>query len=567
MTSKRAKWHVCAPAPEAHLASFRHLPPLLVQYLYNRGIFSAEEIRLFLAAEHEEADPFRLPGMVEGVTRIRQAIRGGELIAAYGDFDTDGVTGTVVLTDTLSSLGGNVIPYIPHRIDEGYGLNESAIRDLAKQGVSLIVTVDCGARAVREVQCAQSLGLDIIITDHHSLRGQLPPAAAVVNTKREDCSYPFKAFSGVGIAFKLAQALLLVNRQLPLPSDHPALDEEQLLDMVAIGTVADLSPLVGENRSLVKRGLAELNEPRRLGISALMEQADIKPENVTAATIGYVLGPRLNAAGRIDDAMLSYDLLTTSTPSRAQELAELLEEKNHQRREMMLATLEAARVQVLEQEGEPLLFAADEDYPEGVIGLAAHRLCDEFYRPAVVLKVGKEQSVSSARSIDEFDITAALDECASLLERHGGHSKAAGFTVSNEKLPALKRRLREIAAEQLAGLELLPTLQIDAEIPLSDLTPEAFTVTRQLEPLGAGNPEPLFLSRRAQVRGHRVVGKDHLKLALSDGRVVWDGIAFGMGQEASILASHIDIVYALQTRVWRDEEQLQLKIEDFRPSC
>lgn len=566
LTTNRAKWQLYPPSPEAHLAKFPDLSPLLVQCLYNRGLTTPDEVHLFLTGEYEEGDPFRLKGMTEAVTRIRRAIRGHELIAVYGDFDADGITATVVLTETLSSLGGLVIPYIPHRTDEGYGLHEDAIDKLANQGVNLVVTVDCGARAIREVEHAQGLGLDVIVTDHHSLLQEFPPAVAVIDTKRADCSYPFKKLSGVGIAFKLAQALLSVNRQVRLPAEHSPADEEQLLDLVALGTVADLSPLLGENRSLVRKGLDSLNRPHRLGISALMEQAQIKPESVTSTTISYVLGPRLNAAGRIDDAMLSYHLLSTSSPSKAQELAELLEEKNRERREMMLTALERALLQVTEREDEPLLFVTGEDYPAGVIGLVAHRLCDEFYRPAVVVERREKESVASARSVEEFDIAAALDKCASLLKKHGGHSKAAGFRVSNENLPILEQELRELASEELAGLKLLPTLHIDAEIPLSSLKPETFSITDDLEPLGEGNPEPLLLSSGVEVRDCRVVGGDHLKLTLSDGRVVWDGIAFGMSQQANTLTSHIDIVYAPQTRTWGGEEQLQLRIEDFRPS-
>jgi single-stranded-DNA-specific exonuclease len=564
--TKRAKWQLYPPVSRTHLARFPDLSPLLVQCLHNRGVISPDEVRLFLAGEYEEGAPFLLKGMAEAVTRIRQAIRGEELIAVYGDFDTDGITATVLLTETLSSLGGRVIPYIPHRMDEGYGLHGGAIRKLAKQGVSLILTVDCGARALQQVKLAHSLNLDIIITDHHSPLEELPTAVALIDTKRADCPYPFKSLSGVGIAFKLAQALLIVNRRVPLRGAHSPVDEEHLLDLVALGTVADLSPLLGENRSLVKRGLAELNHPRRLGLAAMMEQAQVEPESVTAGTISYVLGPRLNAAGRIGDAMLSYRLLSTSSRSQAQAVAKLLEEKNRRRREVMLATLEDARLQVAGQEDESLLFATGEDYPAGVIGLAAHRICEEFYRPAVVITTGEKESVASARSIDEFDIIAALDECAPLLKKHGGHAKAAGFTIGNENLPPLEQRLRDIAAEQLAEVELLPTLHIDAEIPLSSLKPETFSITDQLEPLGMGNPEPLLLSTAAQVRDSRIVGGDHLKLTLSDGQVIWDSIAFNMGLQADTLPSRIDIVYSPRRRMWNDEEQLQLRIEDFRPS-
>jgi single-stranded-DNA-specific exonuclease len=297
-----------------------------------------------------------------------------------------------------------------------------------------------------------------------------------------------------------------------------------------------------------------------------MEEAHVQSESVTAATISFVLAPRLNAAGRMDDAMRSYELLRTASPTQARELAQLLERQNRQRREMTLSTVEAVRHQVIDQKHEPLLFVTGEDFPIGVIGLAAHRLCDEHHRPAVVVTKGERYSVSSARSIDEFDITAALDSCASLLEKHGGHSKAAGFTVSNENLPLLEQRLREIATERLAGLELLPTLFIDAEIPLSSLQRETFSILQQLEPLGMGNPEPLLLSPGVQVRESRVVGEDHLKLVLTDGRIDWDGIAFGMGNLAAELPPSIDIVYSPQVRSWRGEEQLQLRIEDFKPA-
>jgi single-stranded-DNA-specific exonuclease len=520
----------------------------------------------FLNGECESTDPFKIKGVADAVTRVRQAIRKGELTAVYGDFDADGVTGTVLLTETLLSLGARVTPYIPHRVDEGYGLHEGAIRTLARQGVTLLITVDCGARAIGEVESARNLGIDVIVTDHHSLKNELPAALAVINTRREDCPYPFKGLSGAGMAFKLAQALLLVNGQLPLSSESISLEEERLLDLVALGTVADLSPLVDENRSLVKKGLAQLATAQRPGIKAMMEEADVSPDRVTAATIGYVLGPRLNAAGRMDHAMLSFQLLTAASPSHARELARTLEEKNRVRRETTTATLEAARLQVAEQEDEPVLYAAAADYHEGVLGLVAQRLCEEFYRPVVVTKTGKELSVSSARSVDEFDITAALDECASLLKRHGGHAKAAGFTAINENLQLIRARLSQIAAERLAGKELRPTLNIDAELPLSGLKPEHFSLFQQLEPLGAGNPEPLLLSPGVAVRDSRLVGDRHLKLRLSDGNFVWDGVAFGMGDYLRDVASLIDVVYTPQVRTYRNEEELQLKVEDFRPA-
>ncbi|MDH4209523.1 MAG: single-stranded-DNA-specific exonuclease RecJ, partial [Anaerolineae bacterium] len=506
MTGQRAKWHIYPQLAEPMLGRFANLPPFLVQCLYNRGLTDADHMRGFLAGEWDEVDPFQIRDMAQAVGRIRQATRGGELIAIYGDFDADGVTGTALLFEALSALGARAIPYIPHRADEGYGLNQAAVRRLARRGVSLIVTVDCGSRALREIDTARSLGLDVIVTDHHSLSADLPSAVAVVNTRREDCPYPFKGLSGVGMAFKLAQALLLAGRRQPLRAQRSSLDEEQLLDLVALGTVADVSPLHGENRYLVKKGLARLARSPRPGLEALMQQARVAPGDLPASTVGYVLAPRLNAAGRMDHAMLSYKLLVTTSSSQARELAALLEERNLTRREVTRSILEAALAQVSDQGDQPLLFAGGADYHEGVLGLVAQRLCDEFYRPAVVTKTGEREAVSSARSVEEFDITAALDECSALLKRHGGHAKAAGFTVSNDDLPDLRRRLLGIACDRLAGLELRPALHIDAELSLGSLTPEHFALCRQLEPIGAGNPEPLLLSHDVEIRDKRLVG-------------------------------------------------------------
>ncbi|MCJ7667401.1 MAG: DHHA1 domain-containing protein [Anaerolineae bacterium] len=433
-------------------------------------------------------------------------------------------------------------------------------------------------RSLEEVRYARQLDLEVIITDHHSPPQELPPALAVVNPKREDCSYPFKGLSGAGVAFKLAQALLRVERRVPLFS-HPSgsrrdrdtferkstpLEEDELLDLVALGTITDLSPLLSENRSLVKRGLSTLNNSPRPGILAL--SASLKEGVITSQTIGYILGPRLNAAGRLGDAMASYRLLTTSSLAEAQELALELEEKNRQRKDLTLQVLEKAQKQIEGQEREPILFAKGEGFPCGVIGLVASRLSEELYRPAVVIEWGEKESRGSARSIPEFDITKALDECRDLLLRYGGHSLAAGFTVKSEDLATLEERLREIAARQLSEVELVPTLSIDAALPLIDLEPSIFAATRSLEPFGPSNPPPAFLSRGVEVREARLVGEAHLRLTLTDGRVIWDGIAFGRGEEVNSLPRHIDVVYVPEIQWWNNEERLQLRVLDLRPT-
>ncbi len=597
MIAPQLRWEVAKPAPQEYLARFPDLPPSIAQCLYNRGFKTPQEAYAFLSGEPEEDDPFQLRGIHQAVARIRQAIRQKQRVAVYGDFDADGVAATALLAQTISSLGGQPLPYIPHRVDEGYGLHREALERLAQEGCRLLVTVDCGVRSIEEVRYARQLGLEVIITDHHSPPKELPPALAVVNPKREDCPYPFKGLSGVGVAFKLAQALLKVEHRVPLFS-HPfprdpfgtgsrrdrdtfvrkstPLEEKELLDLVALGTITDLSPLLGENRSLVKKGLSALNDSPRPGILAL--SASLKERTITSQTIGYILGPRLNAAGRLGDAMTSYRLLTTSSPAEAQELALELEEKNRQRKDLTLQVLEKARRQIEGQESEPILLAKGEVFPCGVIGLVASRLSEEFYRPAVVIEWGEEESRGSARSIPEFNIAKALDECRDLLLRYGGHSLAAGFTVKSEDLVTLEERLRGLAAGQLSGLELIPTLSIDVEVPLTDLEPAIFAAAQTLEPFGPSNPPPTFLSRKVEVREARVVGQAHLRLTLTDpiprdpcgtgsckdGRVIWNGIAFGRGEEANSLSRYIDIVYVPEIHWWNNEERLQLRVLDLR---
>jgi single-stranded-DNA-specific exonuclease len=567
LTVKPNRWQVASPPPPGYTAHFLDLSPLIIQMLYNRDLDTPFKVQAFLKGEWPEDNPFRLKGMNEAVTRLRQAIRQREPIAVYGDFDADGVTATALLVETLSALGAQTEPYIPHRA-EGYGLNKNALHELARRGIKVIVTVDCGTRSITEVSYGRRLGLDIIVTDHHSPGEELPPSTAAINPKQTDCRYPFKKLAGVGVAFKLAQALLLVNRQISVARGKVGLDEEDLLDLVALGTVADLAPLMGENRALVKRGLEKLNQPQRLGLQALISQAGVQPGQITATTIGYVLGPRLNAAGRLDTAMASYNLLTSSSPAEAKSLAIELDKANRERQRLTVDTLERAREQVLAiGEEERLFFVAAKDYLPGIVGLVAQRLTDEFYRPSVVVELGEEISRGSCRSIPEFNITAALDQCSDLLVKYGGHSVAAGFTVTNTKLEPLRQSLCQIAMRELEGKELLPTLKIDAEVDLSEMNWATYALLEQLEPFGYANPTPVFLSREVIVRDARVVGEDHLKMTLSDGRAVWDAIAFRQGEWAEKLPPRIDVVYTLEVNEWNEQKRLQLNIKDLRPSA
>jgi single-stranded-DNA-specific exonuclease len=560
------RWQVRTPVSQHQLARFPDLPLLVVQLLHNRKIDDPARAQEFLAGRAVMDSPFKLKGMTDAVKRLRTAVRQGERIAIYGDFDADGVTATVLLVEVLSAMGAQVQPYIPHRVDEGYGLNLGALRHLYRQSVRVVVTVDCGIRSIDEVEQA-SQGLDLIVTDHHSVGEDLPPALATINPKQPGCPYPYKGLSGVGVAFKLAQALLLVQERMRQPSTATA---ESLLDLVALGTVADLSPLLDENRSLVRRGLETLNEPSRPGIQALMADAGLRRGEVDTTAIGFRLAPRLNAAGRIATAMLSYQLLTSRDPLETKKLAEQLGQLNQRRQELTEQTVAAAEAQVqADAPGAHLYLAASKDFLPGIVGLAASRLTEVYYRPSIVVELGSKESRGSCRSIPEFDITAALERCKGLLTRYGGHSAAAGFTVATDKLDTLRHRLQAIAAEQLADVELRPTLDVDIEIPLDEVDWSTHALLRQLEPCGVGNPQPVLVSRDVEVRDCRAVGSEqkHLRLGLRDGRgVAWDAIAFRRGDLLGQLPGRLDVAYTLEINEWNEKRRLQLNVQDLRPA-
>lgn len=568
MSTVSRRWKIAEPAPDHYLASLEAIHPLAAQVLHNRGLAGVAEAAAFLDGRTGPDDPFLLGGMRPAVERLHRALREGERIAVYGDFDADGVTATALLVIALRALGGEVLPYIPHRVEEGYGLNVQALADLARAGVKVVVTVDCGIRFPREVAFARQKGMDVVVTDHHAMGGEPLAAVAVVNPHQQDCAYPYKHLAGVGLAFKLAQALLRTSLEEPL-HHGVRLQEGDLLDLVALGTVADLAPLTGENRAMVMRGLERLNNEPRPGEAALMRQTGVRPGQVDAATIGYALGPRLNAAGRVAHARIAYQLLLAEYPAEAERLAQELDDLNRERQRLTAETQEQAwEIACTQESKEPLLFIADPRFPAGVVGLVASRLMEEFYRPAVVVQVQDDVSRGSARSIPEFHVTRALDACADLLLQHGGHAAAGGFTVHTADLPVLKARLVALAAEELEGRDLCPTLLVDAETPLGEMSWPLWEALQRLEPFGEGNPAPLFVSRNAQVRDHRAVGRDnaHLKLTLSDGRAVWDGIAFWQGDWADHLPSLVDVAYRLERNDWKEQERLQLNVQDIQPA-
>ncbi|MFC1930934.1 single-stranded-DNA-specific exonuclease RecJ [Chloroflexota bacterium] len=537
-----------------------NFPPLVVQLLYNRGLIEPAQLQSFMTGDKSLAnDPFLLPDIHQAVARIYQALLSGEKIAIYGDFDADGISATALLVQGLSALGGEVIPYIPHRLTEGYGLKKAALEALSQQGIRLVITVDCGITSLPEVKRAKKIGLDIIITDHHTPLPEIPPATAVVNPKLIGSAYPFSELTGVGVAFKLLQALFQsIGKEGSL---------DKLTDLVALGTIADVSPVLGENRYLVKEGLKVINETPRLGIKEMISQAGLKTGNLDAESISWTIAPRLNAAGRLEHAMSSYKLLMTESPQEAYQLAAWLDQKNVERQKLTATTLARAREQVLAQGISPLLVAGDKDYSIGIAGLVASKLAEEFYRPAIVIKTGEKTSTGSCRSIPEFNIIAALNQCHSLLSQFGGHSQAAGFTLPTRNLARLQQTILQIATTQLSGVDLRPHLDIDAEVTFYNLGGDTFQTTQQLAPFGRGNPVPVFLSRQVDVIDCRTMGNngEHLRLKLKQDGCVWDGVGFRLGSYRTEVSPRLDIVYNLELDRWGGEERLRLNIIDFAP--
>jgi single-stranded-DNA-specific exonuclease len=567
MSSNQGKrWHIASSITSQANEELSAFPPILRQLLFNRGYATDIKARSFLDGEANfDTSPFQMQGIANTVERIRFALDHNEPIAIYGDYDVDGVTATALLVETLRALGGNVKPYIPNRFEEGYGLNKDAITNLQKEGVKLVISVDCGIRSPKEAAYARSIGLDLIISDHHQpAEGDLPHAFSVVNPKQPGDLYPDKDLAGVGVAYKIVQALIESIGNTP-----EGFKSDDLLDLVALGTVADLAPLTGENRILVRKGLKILRETKRQGLFSLAAVSDLSLSRATATSIGFILGPRLNAAGRLNAAIAAFDLLTTRDVRIAGELSQRLNIQNRQRQEITRKIQAEAEALVLaEDPGTDLFFAVHPDFNAGVVGLAASRLAETYYRPAVVGQVSEETTRCSCRSIPEFHITEALDQCQDLLERYGGHAAAAGFTVRNENLEALKLRLKSLATETLRGKDLRQTLTADAVLPLSELNTELLHRLEYLQPTGYGNPDAIFVSQNVRITSKRTVGADgkHLKLVVTDDHITFDTIGFRLGHFLEDLPSRVDILYSFESNEYNGRQSLQLNLKDVRPT-
>lgn len=543
----------------SQLASKLQLTPLVTSLFLNRGLDTEEKIMDFLNTEKQEFhDPFLLEGMDRTVERVQQAIQNGEQILIFGDYDADGVSSTTVLFLALQELGADVEFYIPNRFTEGYGPNEAAFRWAHGAGFSLIITVDTGIAAVHEAQVAKDLGVDLIITDHHEPPPELPEALAIIHPKLEGGVYPFHYLAGVGVAFKVAHALL---GRVP----------EHLLEIAVIGTVADLVSLHGENRLLVQRGLKQMRATKRVGLQALFKVGNVSQNEITEESIGFSLAPRINAVGRLEDAAPAVHLLLSEDPEEAKELAAEIDELNKLRKDIVKQITEEAIAEVENNyppEKNKVLVLAKEGWNPGVIGIVASKLVERFYRPTIILNIDPEKQTAkgSARSIAGFDLFANLSDCRELLPHFGGHPMAAGMTLHMHDVEELRRRLNEQAEAILTAEDFIPITTVDAICKVEDVTLSAIEEMQKLAPFGVGNPKPRIAVQDAELESIRAIGSDgsHLKMALRDGQATLDTIGFGFGAYAKEISpvARVSVVGEASINEWNNFRKPQLMVQD-----
>lgn len=564
---KMKRWVTAKPNLETvrSLARSCGFTPLAAAALCARGIDTPEAARAFLETDPAKLhDPMLLPDMAKARDTIRRAIEQGKKIAVFGDYDVDGVTSTCVMTRVLRSLGADVRHYIPDRLSEGYGLSMGAMDRLAQDGIGLIVTVDSGVSAFEEIARARELGMEVVVTDHHECREELPDANAVVNPKRADSTYPFAELAGVGVAFKLACALAGDGQQRAVL--------EQYADLVALGTVADVMPLIGENRIIVAAGLRRMAETQNVGLSMLLHESGQQDKRLTASTISFILAPRINAAGRLGHADMAAELFLTDDPRRAQTLAMALCEQNKQRQATENQILEQA-LQKLRREYDPLedqvIVLAGEDWHHGVIGIVSSRICDRYACPTVLIALEDGIGKGSGRSVKGFNLYEALCDSAPLLERFGGHELAAGLTIREENIQQFHENMEAWAREHVNPQELMPILHIDCPIAPEFISTEATRGLDVLEPFGMGNPQPVFSMCDLLVEEITPISSDrHVRLTLSKDGQTYTAMLFGTGQGGCGFAqgNYVDAAFCLEINEYRGRCSVQLVIRDIQLS-
>jgi single-stranded-DNA-specific exonuclease len=565
-------WKINKKAPEKFLEKFPEFSKLTLQLLWDRKLKTQKTIDEFFSPDYDQDlhDPFLMKDIKKAIKRIERASKNNEKVAIFADYDADGICGGIILHEILKTYNINPEVYIPDRNIEGYGLNLKAIKQIAQKDVRLILTVDCGITDVEEVKLANELGMDVIIVDHHHVPENIPKACAVINPKQKKCIYPFKELSGAGVAFKLLQAVRITNK-LPIAW------EKWLLDLVAISTVTDSMVLLGENRTLVKYGLIVLSQTKRLGLRVLMDKARING-NLTTYSIGFVLGPRINAASRIDHGTVAFRLLLTNDKSSAEELAQKLENRNQERQRQMEKIIKEAREKAKNNCASAIIFEGGETWTSGIVGLVAQKLRDEFWKPAFICQTSEGHAVCSARGgVAGFDVIKALDKCKNLLDEYGGHPFAGAFRADVKNLGKIKNILEKFAKEKFKKEDTVAFLDIDAEIDIKELNWKTFDEIAKFEPFGEENFRPLFLLKDLKIIGMRNVGskENHLKLSLEkkveinsadSGVKKINAIGFNLVDSCDKieLGDKIDIVFEMLSNEWNGNKELQLKIVDLK---
>lgn len=541
-----------------------NIPEIIARAMINRGIDTVSKVRVFMDTDLRSMhDPYLLKGMKSAVEKILKAIENKDKICVYGDYDVDGITATAVMIRTLKRLGADAVYYIPNRIEEGYGLGNNSMDIIKELEVSLIITVDCGIRSNEVVDYAQAIGMEVIITDHHECEGELPKAYSILNPHQPDCGYPYKGLAGVGVAFKLASALLSQKGI----GDYA----EELLDIVSIGTIADVVPLLDENRIIVKNGLGRIRKTANKGIKALLTVCGLNDKELNTYNVAFMLAPRINAAGRIADATECVELLLTDDEDKAVEIAERLDSDNRERQKIETDILKCAIAiieETLDTDKNRVLVLSNDNWHVGVIGIVASRLVDRYYLPAFVISQDGELGKGSARSIPGFNIFEAMSKHSGIFEKYGGHEMAAGFTILTERIDELRDCMNK-EAEKIMGMDKpIPEVFVDYKLMPTDITLDTVRQLKLMEPFGTGNTSPVFVYRDLMVTSSRAVGNEskHLSLMVNDGINEIKCIAYNFGSMQKLLSfgSKIDIICTVENNIWNGMENVQLNIKDIK---
>ena len=556
------KWRVKPPSPlQSNIASELKVSGVTAQLLANRGITDLKSASDFMNCSIASChDPLLMKDMDKAVLRIRKAIAAGEKILIYGDYDVDGMTSVALVYSALKGLGADVSYYIPNRLEEGYGLNIGAIKRSHREGISLIITVDCGITSFKEIEHARGADIDVIITDHHEiLEGRVPQAYAVINPLQKDCGYPFKHLAGVGIAYKLVKAVY----------EGTGFFAEDFLDFVSLGTVADVAPLLGENRILTKHGLGELNRRSRAGLKALMEVSGLNGKDISSGHIGFVLGPRINAMGRVGSPQKALDLLLAGDSDDVIKLAKVLDSENRNRQKIEARICEEAMAKVEREvnfKDHRVIVLAGENWHPGVIGIVASRISDRFYRPAIMISLDGKLGKGSGRSIESFHLFDYLLRCRDHLVGFGGHEAACGITIEKDNIDAFRKKINEEAAKDPQEAVFSPTIDIDMEIPLGILSEAVISEIESLSPFGTENPRPVFVSRSLKVKdGPRQIGKNGFKVWVTDGSLTCEAVTFGRDRlEMPTSGLTVDLAYTPSINDWQGVRSIQLELHDIK---